>query len=252
MATKNYMNEVDGQYLVNRIKALFASKTELQALSDEVDEIIAEGGEPNTIETISKNGTNVPPDAQKNVDISVPTKVSDLTNDGDGTAGSAFATEDYVDTNGGKINKIKKNGTEQTIDPSDKSVNISVPTTVAELSDASNYALTSDVPTAVSDLTNDSGFQTSAEVDAAIAAAVGDITQFDQQVVSELPRTGEKGVIYLVPQSGGSGTNIKDEYIWVNNAWEKIGSTDIDLSGYVQDSDLVAISTATIDGWFAD
>lgn len=197
MATKNYMNEVDGQYLVNRIKALFASKTELQALSDEVDEIIAEGGEPNTIETISKNGTNVPPDAQKNVDISVPT-------------------------------------------------------TVAELSDASNYALTSDVPTAVSDLTNDSGFQTSAEVDAAIAAAVGDITQFDQQVVSELPQTGEKGVIYLVPQSGGSGTNIKDEYIWVNNAWEKIGSTDIDLSGYVQDSDLVAISTATIDGWFAD
>ena len=44
-----------------------------------------------------------------------PTKLSDFTNDGDGTSGSAFATEDYVDTYGGKIDVIKVNGTTQTI-----------------------------------------------------------------------------------------------------------------------------------------
>lgn len=44
----------------------------------------------------------------------IPTKTSDLTNDGDGT--SAFATESYVTTNGGKIDSISINGTAQTID----------------------------------------------------------------------------------------------------------------------------------------
>ena len=51
-----------------------------------------------------------------------PTKLSQFTNDGDGTTGSAFATEDYVDENGGKIDVIKVNGTAQTI--IDKTVDI--------------------------------------------------------------------------------------------------------------------------------
>ena len=37
----------------------------------------------------------------------IPEKTSDLTNDGDGN--SNFATESYVDTYGGKIDKIKVN-----------------------------------------------------------------------------------------------------------------------------------------------
>ncbi len=45
---------------------------------------IAAGAEVNTIESISLNGNNIAPDSSKNVDISiaVPTKTSDLTNDG--------------------------------------------------------------------------------------------------------------------------------------------------------------------------
>lgn len=54
----------------------------------------------------------------------VPTKTSDLTNDGDGT--SNFATESYVDENGGKIDSISVNGTPQTID-ANKNVDITVP-----------------------------------------------------------------------------------------------------------------------------
>ena len=50
-------------------------------------------------------------------------------------------------------------------------------------------------------------------------------------VVQELPQTGEDKTIYLVP-NGGSDPNIYDEYIYINNAWEKIGSTEIDLNNY--------------------
>ena len=42
---------------------------------------IPDDGEENTIESISVNGTAVTPSASKNVDISVPTDVSDLVND---------------------------------------------------------------------------------------------------------------------------------------------------------------------------
>ena len=48
--------------------------------------ITIEGTEPN-INTISVNGTEVQPDSSKNVDLTIPTKTSDLTNDGeDGTS----------------------------------------------------------------------------------------------------------------------------------------------------------------------
>lgn len=51
--------------------------------------------------------------------------------------------------------------------------------------------------------------------------------------VETLPATGESNVIYLLPRQDTEIGNVYDEYIWVDNAWEKIGSTDIDLSGYV-------------------
>ena len=54
---------------------------------------IASGAEANTINAIKKNGTALSI-TNKVVDISVPTSVSDLVNNGDGT--SPFATEDYV------------------------------------------------------------------------------------------------------------------------------------------------------------
>lgn len=102
------------------------------------------------------------------------------------------------------------------------------------------------VPTNNNQLTNGAGYQTSSDVSSAISTAIANITQFDFQVVQTLPATGVKGTIYLVPNSG-SGTNTKDEYIYVNNAWEKIGTTDVDLSGYVQSSDMVAITNSEID-----
>ncbi len=65
--------------------------------------------------------------------------------------------------------------------------------------------------------------------------AISGVVQFDVQVVTELPTTGKKGVIYLKAHTHGTGDSY-DEYIWTGEAFEKIGNTDVDLSGYVPTS----------------
>lgn len=52
-----------------------------KAIATKLEEIISQGGEPNTIETIKVNGSPLTPDGSKAVNISVPTKVSQLQND---------------------------------------------------------------------------------------------------------------------------------------------------------------------------
>ena len=68
-------------------------------------------------------------DANKADNSDLPTKTSNLTNDGDGS--SKFATESYVNENGGKIDDIKVNGNSQTI--TNKSVNIIVPVKASDV-----------------------------------------------------------------------------------------------------------------------
>lgn len=65
--------------------------------------------------------------------------------------------------------------------------------------------------------------------------AISGVVQFDVQVVTELPTTGKKGVIYLKAHTHGTGDSY-DEYIWTGEAFEKIGNTDIDLSSYATTS----------------
>ena len=112
------------------------------------------------------------------------------------------------------------------------------------------------VPVSTSDLTNDSDFQNSTQVTAAINAAIGQIPTIEFIVVasvSDLPNPGVAGKFYLVPNSG-SGGNIYDEYIWTivdstttpaTYGYEKIGTTAVDLSNYVQKTDY--ITSAEID-----
>ena len=102
------------------------------------------------------------------------------------------------------------------------------------------------VPTNNNELTNGAGYQTASEVQSAITEAIGDITGFEFQIVEELPGTGENGVIYLISNSR-TGQNIYDEYIWTGTGYEKIGTTDVDLSNYWSKTDLVAIQNSEID-----
>lgn len=89
------------------------------------------------------------------------------------------------------------------------------------------------------------------EVDAKIASAVGKITSFEYKVVSELPpeSDGEKGTIYLLRRDGKDYTNLFDEYILVDTFtgadgitysahYEKIGTTDIDLTPYAKKTEI--------------
>ena len=124
-----------------------------------------------------------------------------------------------------KIESIKVNGVAQTI--TSKAVDITVPTNNNQLA-------------------NGAGYQTSSEVQAAINNAISGITGIDFQVVESLPGTGVKGVIYLVSNSG-TGSNIYDEYIWVTNRFEKIGTTEIDLSNYYNTTNLLALTNQEID-----
>lgn len=92
------------------------------------------------------------------------------------------------------------------------------------------------IPTAVSDLTNDSGYQTATEVNSLITAAIGDINSFDIEIVNSLPITDIKDhTIYFVSKTGDAG-DVYDEYMYINNTWELIGTTAVDLSGYVPTS----------------
>lgn len=52
------------------------------------------------------------------------------------------------------------------------------------------------------------------------------------EVLDTIPQTGKAGVIYFIKATAGSEQNLFDEYAWVNDKWEMIGSKSIDLSQY--------------------
>lgn len=62
------------------------------------------------------------------------------------------------------------------------------------------------------------------------------------KAVDSLPVVGESNIIYLVPARTSSESNYKEEYIWVDDRWELIGTTKVDLSDYVSKAELYAIA----------
>lgn len=97
-----------------------------------------------------------------------------------------------------------------------------------------NYALVDDIPTLVSELGNDSNYATQTQVLQAIAS----IPQFKLSIVGTLPATGEKMTLYFVPKEG-AGNDIYNEYVWIEetSSFEFLGSTAIDLTDYVKNTD---------------
>lgn len=104
------------------------------------------------------------------------------------------------------------------------------------------------IPTKTSDLTNNSGFITKAVNDLTnyylksetytkeeVQSLISAINSVTLQKVESLPEPGESNVIYLVLKSG-SGNDIYDEYIFIDGKPEHIGSTQVDLSNYVQEA----------------
>lgn len=131
---------------------------------------------------------------------------------------------------------IQKNGTDVSVDSNTRKANITVPTKVSELS-------------------NDSKFQTQSQVSAAISAAIGNITGMEFVILKAgefnsngVPTVaGAIGKNYLVPKTPSETGNTYTEWIYANGAFEKIGDTAVDLSGYIQESNLIPLTNDQID-----
>lgn len=246
---------------------------------------IESGAQVNKIESISKNGEALTI-TNKNVNIEVPTKLSELENDNNTVTDKDYVHTDNNFTNalltklngiesGAEVNAISGIKVNEVLQPIvNKIVSITVPTKTSDLTNDSgfidkdvdnltnyykktetysqsetntlldNKADKSSIPTKLSQLDNDTGFITNA-VDnltnyylkgetytkTEVNDLIGQIKTISIQVVDTLPSTGESNIIYLVPKEG-SKDDVYNEYIWVNNAWELIGSTQIDLTGY--------------------
>lgn len=97
-------------------------------------------------------------------------------------------------------------------------------------------------PTSLSDFINDEGFITNTVSNLAnyydkssIDNIVATLKTGAFQVVNELPSSGAEGIVYLV------GTEAPyTMYIWENNAFLNIGTTEVNLDGYVKGTNLNA------------
>ena len=71
-------------------------------------------------------------------------------------------------------------------------------------------------------------YVTRAYVDEIISAGI--VTR----IVEELPETGDRGVVYLIPveQTYQTDYNIYKEWTYVNGRWEDLGSTELNLEDY--------------------
>ena len=79
-----------------------------------------------------------------------------------------------------------------------------------------------------------------------VTAAIAGISGFHAENVSVLPASGQSNILYLVAKSTAASGDGYDEYLYINGGWERVGSTDIDLSGYVQASEMHAITNTEI------
>lgn len=61
---------------------------------------------------------------------------------------------------------------------------------------------------------------------------VSESTGLHREIVSSLPATGDDNTIYMVLDSSATGSDIYDEWLWTNGAYEHIGSTRVDLTDY--------------------
>lgn len=117
-----------------------------------------------------------------------------------------------------KIESIKLNGVTQTI--TDKVVDI-----IVSDPDMSAYSTTEQMNTAIS-------------------TAVAGANHISRSIVDALPDTGDEKTIYMVSNGKTDGNNVYTEYMWINNKFEIVGSTDIDLSDYVKVQDIELMSVA--------
>lgn len=168
----------------------------------------------------------------------------------DKVAGKGLSTNDYTTAEqtklagideGAEVNVIeviKVNNTAQTV--TSKTVNIAVPT-AGSSSNTSGYVAYS---------TYTSGLGTKAD-----SSAVYTKNEIDQKLVGAMNYKGTKATTSALPSSDNVQGDVwhinadGSEWAWNGSSWEELG-TAVDLSGYVESSDLGLASNSDIDALF--
>ena len=251
----NYVS--DANYVHTDTNYTQSEKTKLAGIETGANKTVVDS-------TLSSTSTN--PVQNKAVNTALGNKV-------DKVSGKGLSTEDYTTVEKNKLAGIANNANNYSLPAASASklggvkigANITVSADGTISVEAMEWANINGRPTKLSQFTNDSNFITAAvnnltnyytksntytkiEVDNLIGA----IKTISIEVVASLPSTGASNIIYLV-SNGGSNPNAYDEYVWVSstNKFEKIGTTDIDLSGYWSKTELVECTNAEIEALFA-
>lgn len=245
-------------HLWQRIKLLVTNN-----VSNKVDKVSGKGLSTNDYTNAEKTKlAGIADGAQKNVQPdwaltsgdgaiknkpTIPTKVSQLTNDSsyqnDSDVNAAISTElnalraDSSQDNGGFTLREDLGANDLAVIYKLHQINGKIGGEIAPLGDA--------IAGKVQNMAG-SYLATQSYVSTSISNAVGKITSFEYKIVSSLPSTseGKKGVIYLVAHSGSTTNNVYDEYIFLPAEastaarYEKIGTTDIDLTPYAKKTEI--------------
>lgn len=191
----------------------------------------------------------------------IPTVTNDLTNERKANYDAAYqhSVSTHAPANAEKnaIVTVKKNGAVVTPDSS-RAVDIAVPTKYSDLTaDITYLTAHQDISGKADKSTTLAGYgitnaYTKAEVESAIAAGVANAAHLKRKIVDTLPTADiDENTVYMVLDDSSSSDNKYIEWMYINGAWEKTGDTEIDLSGYVQASDIVPITNEEIDAAFA-
>lgn len=142
---------------------------------------------------------------------------------------------DNLITSGGVYSAIKK--VEQSSEESNQELLNKISEVNTNLTNEISQIRTVNIPNAIKESIIDNLDSTA--TDKALSAnqgnilktMIGNLANLRIEVVTKLPSTGEVNVIYLVKRVG-KNHDVHDEYIYVENTWEKIGNTEVDLSNY--------------------
>ena len=202
-------------------------KVEGKGLStnDLTDELKAQYdiAEKNVVVGVSVNGTALEVDADaRTVDVTVPTKTSEITNDSDfatnaGVAGAYYNKTEMDTTVQGLTDAINNGGT-----------NLS-----------QNYYNKTDIDGKVSTIN-----------EAIAAAASGKVTI---SIVDEVPtaEAAQANVLYFVPREDAESGDVYDQFMLIDGAIEAVGTTEVDLAGYVKSTDIEVVTDDDIAGMLA-
>ena len=89
---------------------------------------------------------------------------------------------------------------------------------------------------------------TKAQTDSAISTAVANADHLKREIVSVLPEVEEadEHTIYMVGTGVGSEDSVYEEYMLINGGFEKVGSSEVDLTNYALKSYVDSAKTEAI------